>query len=327
LASPTKNDSGGDFVDRRQALETTLDAVSLAAVVSQRRRAPSRWTRAALAFLLGMFAVGAQAATFDAKDGQIITKDVGGIKFHTYVTAGVSDHVIETPKSLILVDVAQVKANNGELKAFMASLGKPLARIYISHDHAHHWIGLLDFPNVPVYALPDVITFIREKGPEELARARQRLGEQAVPYTDVVVPEHAVQLGQDTIDGVSLVLTNPEVSFLKGNLYIEFPAQKAIIHHHLAYVGAHVPMPPIDPRIELLKAYQARDYNWVMAGHGVPLEGPAYFAKAIDYYTTLAKVLSETTDPAAAKARMKAAYPDYAGDALLDRLLPGFFKK
>jgi hypothetical protein len=30
---------------------------------------------------------------------------------------------------------------------------------------------------------------------------------------------------------------------------------------------------------------------------------------------------------AAAKARMKAAYPDYAGDALLDRMLPGFFKK
>ncbi len=148
-----------------------------------------------------------------------------------------------------------------------------------------------------------------------------------MPYPDVVVPEHAVQLGQDTMDGVSLVLTNPEVSFLKGNLYIEFPAQKAIIHHHLAYVGAHVPMPPIEPRIEVLKAYQARDYNWVMAGHGVPLEGRAYFAKAIDYYTTLAKVIAETTDPAAAKARMKAAYPDYAGDALLDRMLPGFFKK
>jgi hypothetical protein len=136
-----------------------------------------------------------------------------------------------------------------------------------------------------------------------------------------------VQLGEDTIDGVSLVLTNPEVSFLKGNLYVELPAQKAIIHHHLAYVGAHVPMPPIEPRIEVLKAYEARDYNWVMAGHGVALEGRAYFAKAIDYYTTLAKAIAETTDPAAAKARMKAAYPDYAGDALLDRMLPGFFKK
>ncbi len=99
--------------------------------------------------------------------GQIITKDVGGIKFHTYVTPGVSDHVIETPWGLILVDVSRVKANNDELRAFIASIHKPLARIYISHDHAHHWIGLSDFPNVPVYALPDVITFIREKGPEE----------------------------------------------------------------------------------------------------------------------------------------------------------------
>ena len=285
------------------------------------------WMSAALGFVVGLCAVGAHAATFDARAGQIITKDVGGVKFHTYVTAGVSDHVIETPRSLILVDVSQVKANNDELRAFIASLHKPLTRIYISHDHAHHWIGLSDFPNVPVYALPDVITSIREKGPEELARARQRMGEQAMPYTDVVVPQHAVQLGQDTVDGVSLVLTNPEASFLKGNLYIEFPAQKAIIHHHLAYVGAHVPMPPIEPRIEVLKAYEARDYNWVMAGHGVALEDRAYFAKAIDYYTTLAKAIAETTDPTAAKARMKAAYPDYAGDALLDRMLPGFFKK
>lgn len=141
-------------MNQRQAPVTAFHHLSLAFVVSQRRLAPGRWTREGLAFLLGLFAVAAQAATFEAKAGQIITKDVGGIKFHTYVTEGVSDHVIETPSSLILVDVAQVKASNDELKAFIASLGKPLARIYISHDHAHHWIGLPDFPNVPVYALP-----------------------------------------------------------------------------------------------------------------------------------------------------------------------------
>jgi hypothetical protein len=62
-----------------------------------RPTASGGWMFAALVFVLGMFAVGAHAATFDAKAGQIITKDVGGIKFHTYVTAGVSDHVIETP--------------------------------------------------------------------------------------------------------------------------------------------------------------------------------------------------------------------------------------
>ena len=208
------------------------------------------WIAVALGLVLaGVFAASTGAATFEPKAGQIVTKDIGGVKFHTYVTAGVSDHVIETPRSLILVDVGQVKANNDELRAFIASLHKPLTRIYISHDHAHHWIGLPDFPNVPIHALPQVITFMKEKGPEELERARQRMGQGVMPY------------------------------------------------------------------------------NWVMAGHGVPLEGRAYFAKAIDYYATLAKAIAETTDPAAAKARMKAAFPDYAGDALLDRMLPGFFKK
>jgi len=168
---------------------------------------------------------------------------------------------------------------------------------------------------------------MKEKGPAELQTVRQQMGQQAVPYKDVVIPQHAVRPGPETVDGVMIVFANPETPFVNGTLLMEFPAQKVIIHHHLAYVGVHVPMPPIEPRVELLKSYRAKGYAWVMTGHGASMEGSSFFDRSIEYYTTLAKVVAETADPAAAKTRMKAAYPDWAGEALLDLMLPGFFEK
>ena len=87
------------------------------------------------------------------------------------------------------------------------------------------------------------------------------------------------------------------------------------------------PCRPSNRGLEALKAYKAKNYAWVMAGHGLSLDGAAFFDKSIEYYDTLAKVVKEAPDPAAAKAKMKAAYPDWGGDPLLDMLLPLFYKK
>ena len=82
------------------------------------------------------------AADFVPKQGKLYSKELNGVKFHVYTTPiamGASASVIiETPNYLILQDVLQNKPHNDELKALIASLGKPLHRIYISHDHEHH---------------------------------------------------------------------------------------------------------------------------------------------------------------------------------------------
>ena len=223
----------------------------------------------------------ASAATFTPKAGVYYVKAFGDVKFHTYTTpikfgASVSV-VIETPSSLILQDVHTNKPNNMDLKALIASLDKPLKRIYISHDHDHHWIGLPDFPGVPVYANAATIASMKEKGAEMLAKAKKQFGDKMVPYTDVVVPQHMIKPGEEVVDGLKLFHSTPVLALTGPVNFIEFPDQKVLVHHHLAYNGVHVPMTGIDFRMAALKFFQNKDYSYVIGGHGIPSSADVFF--------------------------------------------------
>jgi hypothetical protein len=132
------------------------------------------------------------AAGFTPKQGDLYFKEIAGVKFHVYTSSipmGASASVIiETKNTLILQDTQQNKTQNEELKALITSLGKPLNRIYVSHDHSHHWAGLEMFGGVPVYANEDTMNSIRQKGVDMLKDLRGQFGEAAIPYTKVVVP-------------------------------------------------------------------------------------------------------------------------------------------
>jgi len=230
-----------------------------------------------------------------------------------------------------LQDTVRYGPHNEELKHYLESVGKPLNRIIISHGHDHHWVGLEMFPGVPVYANAETIKEIQEYGDQMLQELKERKGEKLIPYKKVIVPQHVITPGEEQIDGVLFRFIIPTQEFLSGFRYgervifTEFPEQKAIIHHHLAYVGLHFPPPPIPDRIEMLKQLKAKKYNWVMAGHGMPL-GPEFFDKAVAYYETAQKVIDESPDVKTAKKKLMKAYPDYEGESLLDLLLPAHFK-
>ena len=152
------------------------------------------------------------------------------------------------------------------------------------------------FPGVPIYANADTIKEIQEYGEQMLQNLKERQGEELIPYKKAVVPQHIITPGEEHIDGVLFRFIIPTQEFLSGIkygirvLFIEFPEQKAIIHHHLAYVGLHFPPPPIPDRIDMLKRLKAKNYNWVMAGHGIPM-GPEFFDKAVANYETSQKLI------------------------------------
>ena len=279
-----------------------------------------------------LFATASSAQPFTPKQGLYYVKEVGGVKFHVYTSpmpAGASASVvIETKNSLILQDVQQNKAQMDDLKSLIQSIGKPLRRIYISHDHSHHWAGLEMFPGVPVHANQATIDTMKQKGEGELQALKKQFGPEAIPYIKVVVPGNVVKAGsEEVIDGVRFVFSSPAPQLTGPVIFMEFPAQKVMITHHLAYVGVHVPLPPVDGRLAKLNEMKGKDWAWVIEGHGIPVDGPEYFSKTIDYYTTLGKVIKESPDVATAKDKMMKAYPSYGGVVLLDLLLPGFYQK
>ena len=284
----------------------------------------------AIAMIIGVCAP-VSAAAFTPAAGVYYVKAYDKVTFHTYTTpikfAASSSVVIETPNSLILQDVQQNKPNNMDLKALIASLKKPLIRIYISHDHDHHWIGLEDFPGVPVYANAVTIATIKEKGAEMLAEAKKKFSEKMVPYTQVPVPQYMTQPGEELIDGVKIVHSTPVMALTGPVNFMEFPDQKVLIHHHLAYNGVHVPLLDIDFRLAALRYFQGKGYDYLIGGHGIPSDPDAFFKATLDYYTTLDAAVKGSADPDGAKAKMIQAFPEWGGVFLLDALLPRHYKK
>ena len=267
--------------------------------------------------------------TFNLKYGKVIVKELFDVKFHTYIANNTASHIIETNNHLILQDTVQNYAHNMELRHYAESLEKPLNRIIISHGHIHHWAGLEMFPDVPVYANLETIREIEEWGDQMLKELRKRKGNNVIPYKKVIVPQNVIKPGEERIDGVLFRFIIPPQEFLRGMrygkrvLFTELPEQKAIIHHHLAYIGLHFPPPPISARIEMLKQLKAESYNWIMAGHGIPLNSQ-FFDRTILYYETAQKLIEESPDVKTAKDKLMKAYPNYWG-GLLDLLLPLHF--
>lgn len=284
----------------------------------------------AIAIIVGL-CLPASAANFSPSAGLYYVQTYDNVTFHTYTTpikfAASSSVVIETPNSLILQDVQQNKPNNTDLKALIASLNKPLIRIYLSHNHDHHWIGLEDFPDVPVYANAVTIATIREKGAEMLAEAKKKFSDKMVPYTRIPVPQNLIQPGEEVIDGVRFVHGTPVAALTGPVNFMEFPDQKVLIHHHLAYNGVHVPMTDIDFRMAAIRYFQNKDYDYVIGGHGIPAKSDVFFRAALDYYATLDKAVKGSAGPEDAKAKMMQAFPEWGGVFLLDALLPLHYKK
>lgn len=284
----------------------------------------------ALIIILGVYTP-ASAGAFTPKAGLYYSKTYGDVTFHTYTTpikfAASSSVVIETPNSLILQDVQQNKPNNMDLKALIASLKKPLKRIYISHSHDHHWIGLEDFPGVPVYAHAATIAGMKKEGADLLAKAKEKFSDKMVPYTKVVIPENMIKPGEEVIDGVKFMYSSPLMALTGPVTFMEFPDQKVLIHHHLAYNGVHVPMGGVDFRMAALKFFKGKGYDYIIAGHGIPGSPEAFFDATIDYYAKLGAAVKSSADPAGAKEKMMQAFPDWGGVFLLDALLPRHYKK
>ncbi len=284
----------------------------------------------ALAIIVAV-CIPASAATFTPKAGVYYVKAFDNVTFHTYTTpikfAASASVVIETPNSLILQDVQQNKPNNMDLKALIASLNKPLKRIYLSHNHDHHWIGLEDFPGVPVYANGATIATIKEKGAEMLAEAKKKFSDKMVPYTQIPVPQNLIKPGEEVIDGVKFVHSAPVMALTGPVNFMEFPDQKVLIHHHLAYNGVQIPMTNIDFRISALKFFQGKGYDYIIAGHGIPSGPDTFFNDTLNYYYKLNEAVKSSADAAGAKEKMMQVFPEWEGVFLLDALLPMHYKK
>ena len=120
--------------------------------------------------------------------------------------------IIDTPKGTVLCDCGPSALYARTLKATAQALtGKPIVRVYVTHLHPDHGLGIGAFDPGIVAALPGTIADIKRDG-QGFSDAMYRILADWMLGTDLAVPGVAIQAGEEDFGGRTLKLLS-----LKGH--------------------------------------------------------------------------------------------------------------
>jgi len=127
---------------------------------------------------------------------------------YTYSGHGsVNTHWIETPNSVIVIDVQRDTTHAAEALEAIRALGKPVSAILITHGHPDHYVGVYQFqqewPDLKVYASPETTRVIETDhyGYHEVVR---QLTPDEAPEVFVVPDQVFANHATLEIDGVTI---------------------------------------------------------------------------------------------------------------------------
>jgi len=263
-------------------------------------------------------AQGTNVAPSDFK-GAVFLTERNGVRVHTYMAdasgAMVTSHVVETQAGLVLVDGQFVASAALELKRYLATLGRPVARTILSHMHPDHWFGMAHAGIGQVHAGPVTARFIAERGAALIAERKVETTAPSVVGT--------IANGDETIGGVTFRHRAVHDTEAPEILTVELPQAGILIAQDIVYNKVHaVVSPQIDQWVAALKAIETRagENPVVMAGHGEPTT-PASLAGLVRYLEAVKPLLAANRgheDRARALTEEVArAFPDYRMPPLL----------
>jgi glyoxylase-like metal-dependent hydrolase (beta-lactamase superfamily II) len=251
----------------------------------------------------------------------------GPYVLHSYLSPAsaemVCSQIIETPTSLLIVDVQLLREHARAVRNYAASLGKPINKIIISHCHPDHWAGLEEFEGVPAYALPETIWEIENYGQAMLDSKQPAFGN-AVTRT-VSLPA-VLPVERENLDGLELVYrknTGTESTF---SLAVQLPQLHTLVAQDLVYNGVYPYVGdrsyvtkeyPFNNWIRTLEQLKTEGYELVLPGHGLPTDASS-FDTMIDTLTYAKSVFETAADGEELKRRMMEKYPNYQVVDMLD---------
>lgn len=236
-----------------------------------------------------------------------------------------STHIIETPNTLVLVDTQFLLPNAADFRAYADELGKPIDRVFITHEHPDHFLGSEVFADLDVVALATVSDTIAAVGDAEVAEKQADFGPEAIAGS-FVVPD-VVEPGSLEIDGITFELTEVIDAEAETQLVIRVPEAGAIVAGDIVYSGVHLILAgqPDTWTVALndLKA-DAADYPIVLPGHGLPSD-PSVYDENIAWLATASELIATVDTADAFKQGLVDAYPDLGMTAAIDFVFPFLF--
>lgn len=258
-----------------------------------------------------------------------VVKEAGAVKIHAFISPepllANATYIIEGPHELIVVDGQFVVPVAQGFRGYADSLGKPINRVYLSHEHPDHFFGVsAAFGDRPIYALPETIDFLKANG-EAIRADRAKAYGPWVPAS-IVIPSHAAAAGTEVIDGITLNVVVHKHAEVDTQLAIELPDLGVYITQDLIYSGCHVYVPkhPIDEWVATLERLKASPYELFLPGHGTPADR-AEIDAVIGYLRAAKQLAAESTGVEDYKAALLDAYPERKVPAIIDIYAPALF--
>jgi glyoxylase-like metal-dependent hydrolase (beta-lactamase superfamily II) len=232
--------------------------------------------------------------------------------------------VIEGIHEVMLVDAQLTKTNAEMVLRIIKATNKPLSIIYITHEHADHFLGLEVFkeayPDVRILANSNVVDRINKVYQEKIDKWKGLLGSDAA--------SHAVAISK--YDDDSIRFENSKIEILKGlqgdtdaNTMLWLPGQKTLIAGDVLFNDLHVYTAETDMAarkrwLDSLKTIRGLKPAAVIPGHskvGAPIDATSAIAFTEKYLWIFDEELNKAKTPGDLVKAMKEQFP--SADLLL----------
>lgn len=272
-----------------------------------------------------LLAVMVLASAGSAETIDVYPFENGSIKLHAFGTGdNMNDYcyIVETPEGLVLIESTAYKSDVEALSKYIKTLDKPLAGALLSY----HPNGYKSYGDVKIYATEGALKSWAEGGSVwGLTQSFiQALGDKVaddLPYSAEILTE-----GQTLkLAGLDFVILHESDG---ENYGIAIPAINAVYRHMMGSKTHNIlpAVPYIEAEIAELKGYQDRGYSLILTSHNAP-EGKEAVSVKIAYLEKVLDLAKSSKSRAEFVEGVKAAFPDYSGEAYLEMSAGALFKE
>lgn len=230
----------------------------------------------------------------------------------------VNSTIIEGAREVMLVDGQLTKTSAEKVLQQIKDTRKPLSLIYLTHEHADHFLGLEVFrdayPDARIIANSAVVDRINKVYPEKIEKWKKILGSGAT--------SHAVAVTKYDADFIEFENSRIEILMkLQGdtdeNTMLWFPEQKTLIASDTVFNDMHVYTAETDGNarknwLNTLKKIRKLKPSIVIPGHskvGAPLDATTALDFTERYLLVFEEELKNAKDPESLVKAMKDDFP------------------
>ena len=232
--------------------------------------------------------------------------------------------IIEGEREVMLVDAQLTKTNAESVLEEIKETKKPLSIIYVTHEHADHFLGLEIFreayPGVRIIATSAVVDRINIVYQDKIDKWKKILGSGAT--------SHAVAI--EKFDGNFIEFESSRIEVLKDlqgdtdeNTMLWIPGQRTLIAGDVLFNDMHVYTAETDSRargkwLNSLQKIRELKPSLVIPGHskvGAPLDASTAVGFTENYLLTFEEELKKAKDAESFINAMKEKFP--SSDLLL----------